>query len=207
MRIVWFGLYLLMLAAAPGVRADLVEMQNGDRYSGTVLAVSADTVVLNSEMLGKINVPRNKVATLTFSTNANAAIKPATTASARPAATNLPAPPASIVLAGTNVNLSASLRQLGANTNFIGEIRQQMLASSPEATDKYDEMVNGLLSGQLDMNDLRRQAQTSADQLRELKRQLGPDADASLDTYLKVLDAFVNEAADTPSPLPTSAVK
>jgi heme/copper-type cytochrome/quinol oxidase subunit 1 len=129
-------------ATAFGLRADVLVMQNGDRYSGKVLAVSADTVVLNSEILGKINVPRRKVANLAFGTNAAA---PQATAVLAPAAVNAPAaaaPPA-LVLAGTNLDLSAALRQLGANTNFIGQIRQQMFAGNPQAAGRFDEMVNG----------------------------------------------------------------
>jgi hypothetical protein len=176
----------------PELRADVLEMQNGDRYSGKVLAVSASTVVLNSEVLGKINVPRNQVASLTFGTNAAGLIL------AGNAPTNLPSATAATAWANTNVDLSAALRQLGANTNFVGQIRQQMLAGSPEAAGKYDEMVNGLLSGQMNLNDLRQQAQSSAEQLRELKSELGPEAGESLDSYLKVLDGFIKETASQP---------
>ena len=183
-------------AAAAGLRADVLEMQNGDRYSGKVLAVSADTVVLNSEILGKINVPRSKVASLTFGTKA-AAPKAAGNPTS-PVSTNPPAAPAPMALADTNLDLSAALRQLGANTNFIGQIRQQMFAGNPEAAGKFDEMVNGLFNGQLNVNDLRRQAQSSADQLRALQRELGPETDDTLDGYLKILDAFVHETAADP---------
>ena len=188
-------------ATAFGLRADVLVMQNGDRYSGKVLAVSADTVVLNSEILGKINVPRRKVANLAFGTNAAA---PQATDVLAPAAVNAPAaaaPPA-LVLAGTNLDLSAALRQLGANTNFIGQIRQQMFAGNPQAAGRFDEMVNGLFTGQMNLDDLRRQAQSSAAQLRALKRELGPDADDALDGYLKILDAFVNEAPAGPANQP-----
>jgi hypothetical protein len=65
------GIFFLFVAA-PWLRADQVEMQNGDRYFGRVLSVSADTVTLESELLGKINVPRKKVASLAFGTNAAA---------------------------------------------------------------------------------------------------------------------------------------
>ena len=186
----------LMFAVLSTLRADVVEMQNGDRYSGKVLSVSADTVVLNSEMLGKINVPRKKVTRLTFGTNAAASTVAGHLA---PARTNLPTATASTVLANTNADLSAALRHLGANTNFIGQVRQQMLAGSPEATAKFDDMVNGLLTGQLNVNDVRRQAQSAAAQLRSLKAELGPDAGDSLDAYLQVLDSFVQETADQPA--------
>jgi hypothetical protein len=181
-----------MFVAAFWLRADQVEMQNGDRYFGKILSVSADSVVLQSEMLGKINVPRKNVASLAFGTNAAAA---KTTAHVRrvSAPTNLPTI-GSLAAVGTNADLSAALRNPDANTNFIRQIRDQMLAGSPEAAGKYDEMVNGLMSGTLNMDDLRREAKSDADQLRALKRDLGPEADDSLDGYLEVLDDFLKES-------------
>lgn len=55
---------IILFILAPRLRADEVDMQNGDRYFGTVLSVSADTVVVKSDMLGVINVPRKQVANL-----------------------------------------------------------------------------------------------------------------------------------------------
>ena len=188
---------VLWFAAAVALRADVLEMQNGDRYSGQVLALSADTVVLHSEILGKINVPRGKVASLTFSTNAAAAKAPSN-------ATSQPSPSRSIAtssnaMANLHLDLAAALGQLDGDTNFIGQIRQQMFTGNPEAAGKFDEMVSGLFSGQLNLNDVRRQAESSAAQLRALKRDLGPEADDTLDGYLKILDAFVKEAAAEPA--------
>ena len=188
---------ILMLIIAPGLRADVLEMQNGDRYSGKVVSISPDTVVLNSEVLGKITVPRNQVVNLTLGTNAIAPKAPGNPA--QPVSTNIPTATAPAALANTNVDLSAAFRQLGANTNFVGQIRQQMLAGNPEAARKYDELVSGLLSGQLNVSDVRQQAQTAAAQLRELKQQLGPEADDSLDGYLQVLDSFIKDTANEPA--------
>ena len=170
-------------------------MQNGDRYAGKVLSVSADFVVLESDILGKINVPRKQVASLVMGTNAAAPKAAANLIVRSPAPANLAAAVPATALANTNVDLSAALQRLGANTNFVGQIRQQMLAGSPEAAGKYDEMVNELMSGKLDLNDLRGQARSYADQLREMKRELGPEAGDSIDTYLGVLDHFLQETA------------
>lgn len=90
-------------------------------------------------------------------------------------------------------DLSAAFRDLGPSTNSIRKIREQMLSDSPAAASKYDEMIKGLMNGKLNMNDLRREAKASADQLRELKRELGPDAGDSLDGYLEVLNSFLME--------------
>ena len=199
LRFICSGMILLSMAA-PALRADVLEMQNGDRYSGKVVSVSPDTVILNSEVLGKITVPRKLVVSLSFSTNAVApkAVETLT----QPVSTNLPTLTAPSTPGNPNTDLSAALRQLGANTNFVGQIRRQMLAGSPEAASKYDEMVNGLLSGQLNVGDVRRQAQAAAAQLRELKQQLGPEADDSLDGYLQVLDSFIKETANEPAGAP-----
>ena len=194
----------MLLSAASGVffifnaptllLADQVELQNGDRYTGKVLSVTADTVVLESEVLGKINVPRKNVANLAF--GAHSAVPKAATNFARISGlTNLPVAVAANRPANTNADLSTAFRNLGANANFVRDIREQMLRDSPAAACKYDEMVNGLMSGKLNLNDLRREAKASADQLRTLKRELGPEADDSLDTYLEVLDGFLKESA------------
>ena len=197
-----FGIAFMFLGTVR-LRADVVEMQNGDRYSGKVLSLSTDTVVLESDMLGKIKVPRKKVASLSFGTNA--AALPAGNVAGISVPTNFPATPASVVPTNTNLNLAAALRNPGANTNFIQQIRDQMLAGSPEAASKYDEMVNGLLSGKLNLNDLRREAQSSAEQLRELKRELGPDAGDALDGYLDVLNSFLKESAAEPAGTPPAS--
>jgi hypothetical protein len=200
----------MAITAVAAVRADVLEMQNGDRYSGTVLGVTADTVVLKSEVLGKINVPRGKVAALKFGSSTNEPV--AKTAAApiapplRPANTNQPIIITGTPLANTNADLAAAFQQLGADTNFVAQIRQQMFAGSPAGAAKYDEMVSGLLSGQISVGDLRKQALAAADQLRALKRDM-PEAGESLDAYLQVLDGFLNETANQPAsatPAPSS---
>ena len=86
-----------------------------------------------------------------------------------------------------------------------------MLAGDAGAASNYDAMLNGLMSGKLNINDLRREAKSSADQLRALKRDLGPEAGDSLDSYLEVLDNFLKEtapepASSTPAPQPQTPV-
>ncbi|MEY2466783.1 MAG: hypothetical protein QOD03_1304 [Verrucomicrobiota bacterium] len=196
------------LATATALHADQVVMQNGDHYTGKVLSMSADTVMLESEVLGKINVPRKNVASLLIGTNAAAPKAVATLPLASPAAAPPVAAPApTTALANTNVDLSAALRNLGANTNFVQQIREQMLSTSPEANKQYSEMINGLATGQLNLNDIRARAKSSADQLRAYKKELGPEADDALDMYLEVLDNFLKETASepvvaTPAPSP-----
>src|SRR5262245_53924746 len=51
-----------LVAVLPAAYADQVEMQNGDRYAGTVLSLNADTLTLKSEVLGTLKLPRTQVA-------------------------------------------------------------------------------------------------------------------------------------------------
>jgi len=186
----------LLFAAAFWLRADEVNMQNGDRYFGHVVSVSADTVVLNSDVLGKINVPRKNVASLAFGTNTVAPVS---------VTTNLPKVAAPTGTVNTNLDFSTALQNPGLGANSIRQIREQMLAGSPEAAGKFDAMVNGLLTGSMSMDDLRREAKSSADQLRALKRDLGPEAADSLDSYLEVLDGFLKEFETTAAPTTNAA--
>jgi hypothetical protein len=183
----WCGITLGITATAH-LRADQLEMQNGDRYVGKVLSVSANTVVLQNDVLGKINLPRNKVMSLAFGTNVVAS-KAATNVATVSVPTNLPDVASLAALAKSNTNLSV-------NADVVRQIREQMLAGSPEAAGKYDELASGLMSGKLNLNDIRREAKSSAEQLRKLKSELGPEAGDSLDAYLQVLDSFLNESAD-----------
>lgn len=188
---------ILVAVITPGLLADQVEMQNGDRLSGKVLSVSADTVVLKSDVLGKINVPRKNIATLEFGTNVVAATAPANN-SRVPAPVMSSAAASSTALRETNADFTVPLHSLGTDTNVIRQVREQMLAGNPVAAAKFDELADGLMSGKLNLDDLRREAKASADQLRELKRE-NPEAGDSLDAYLQVLDNFLNEPADQPA--------
>lgn len=194
---------ILGLNATFHLRADQLEMQNGDRYVGKILSVTADRVELQSDVLGKVSLPRNKVANLSFGTN----VPPVKTAgNATTAQTSVPTNlPAVATLPGADTNLAATAPNLSANSDLVRQVREQMLAGSPGAAGKYDELVNGFANGTLNVNDIRREAKSSADQLRKLKSELGPEVGDSLDAYLEVLDNFLNESAKGASPLPPAA--
>ena len=177
---------LTLFATAGWVQADQLEMQNGDRYVGHVLSVNSNTVVLESGVLGTLRLPRNKVAAITLDPGS------ATRSPAPSAATNAvaaaPAKPAA--------DLSPALRQLGAHTNLIQQVQKQFLAGAGDgANAKFNELLDGLMSGKLSVADIRAQASTAADQLRALKRDGGDDAGFGIDSYLAILDRFLKETA------------
>jgi hypothetical protein len=180
-----------MFAPTICVRADQVEMQNGDRYLGTVLSLDTNTLVLRSTVLGTVKLPRGQVALITLGSGGATNFSSAVSAAKRPEA-------ATSITNGVT-DLSAPLRQLGANTNFIEQVRGQFLAEAgPEANNKFNTMVGGLLSGRLTVNDIRAEAKTATDQLKELKRDLGEDGGWALDGYLAILENFLRETAPAP---------
>ena len=185
----------LALFLAPGpLRADQVEMQNGDRYAGHVLSLNTNTVVLQSEVLGTLRLPRAKVAVITLGDT------PAANSPALPALTNGLARRTTTARTNSPVRLSPALSQLGASTNLIAQVQKQFLSGAgPEATDKFNELLGGLMSGKLGVEDIRAQAKTAADQLRALKRDGGEEVGFMTDAYLTILDHFLKETAPSES--------
>ena len=208
----WVSLFSMVVA----VSADQVEMQNGDRYNGKVLSLNADTVTLHSDVLGTVHLPRGKVALIALGMSvpahpAQANTAPATnyhlasgseaapTGAASPA---IPAPPA-----GADPDLAVTLRQLGSNTNLIQQVQAQFLAGAgPEANGKFTELLGGLSTGKLGINELRAEAKSAADQLRALKREQGGDGDSEFDGYVSILEDFLKETAPAAGSGASSAV-
>jgi hypothetical protein len=177
------------------VWADQVEMQNGDRYVGNVLSLNTNTLVLQNEVLGTVRLPREKVALITLGSTLPRGVTPLPS----PAASKVRAPSAAHAAAATN--LAPELRELAGHTNLIRHIQKQFLGDAgPEANKKFDDLLSGVMSGKVTMDDLRAQAQSAADQLRALKREGGEDSGFATDTYLAILDQFLKA-----SPPPASA--
>jgi hypothetical protein len=189
---------LVLFITPVWLRADQIEMQNGDHYVGHVLSVNTNSVVFQSDVLGTLRLPRAKVAAITLDGGS------ATNSLALPSLTNprVHAPLAAPTNAASN--LSPALRQLGMSTNLIQQVQKQFLSGAgPEANDKFNELLGGLMSGKLSVDNIRAQAKTAADQLRALKREGGEEVGFALDAYLSILDHFLKET--TPSNSATNA--
>ncbi|HOX58611.1 MAG TPA: YkgJ family cysteine cluster protein [Candidatus Paceibacterota bacterium] len=181
---------LILFAAKGHAAADQVELKNGDRYVGQVLSLNTNSIVLQSEVLGTLRLPRNKVAGITLGPNA---------------ASNSPAPPLPSSARRSapgpaNANATSHstplLQGLSMSTNLIRQVQQQFLSGAgPEANDKFNELLGGLISGELTVDDVRAQAKTAADQLRALQREGGDEAGLATDAYLGILDHFLKETA------------
>jgi len=168
--------------------ADQVVMQNGERFFGAVVSLDADTLVLQNQFLGTVRLPRTRLAAVTFGT-----VDPARVLGA-PLLTN--GAPRSSRNPATNAP-SAMLRQLSSQTNLVQQVQSQFLSdASPEAQAKFNELLGGLVSGRLNVDDIRTQAKSAAQQLRALRKDLGDDNGALLDSYLAILDRFVSEVPE-----------
>ena len=195
---------LLLFVLASRLRADQVEMRNGDRYAGQVLSLGTNTVVLQSDWLGTLRLPRVKVAAIKLGAF------PATNSPALPPPTNGQSTAASSISpANGPPDLSPAFRQLGANTNLIQQVQKQFLSGAgPEANAKFNDLLGGYMSGRLSVDDIRAEARAAADQLRALQRESGEDAGFAAGAYLAILDHFLKEttpstsATNTPGALP-----
>jgi hypothetical protein len=168
-------------------RADQLEMQNGDHYLGKVISMTTTSVVLQSEVLGTVTLPRNKIALLTLGANSS---------------TNFPVSPAVVngqVRAAPTITASlpkapVAAKQPGTDKSVLKKVESEYLSeATPEARAKFNQMAGGLLTGRLSVNDIRKEAKAAADQLRALRGDAG-DETGMVDSYLAILDNFLKES-------------
>jgi hypothetical protein len=188
-----FGLSTILFA-----HADQVTMQNGDRYVGKVVTLTNETVVVQSEVLGILKVPRSKIASITFGTNAvTSVVQPPIVAITQPTKP---------LSANSSPDLSTAIQQLRVDPSAMRQVEQQFLAGAdPQAKEMFNQMMGGLMNGSLNVDDIRAQAKTAADQLRSAKKELGDEAGFAVDGYLAVLDSFLRETATSSTGTATNA--
>lgn len=183
------ALFLILFALGWNASADVVQTTSGDRYVGSIVAFTNGTLVFKSDIVGVVKIPKTRLAQVSFGSVD---------------ATNLP-PAKSMANIQTNVpvtaesDLSKVLSQLQAHTNFISGIQAKLLSDAgPEANEQFNKMVNGLLSGQISVADVRAQAAKAAADLREARKDLGEDSSVMIDSYLAILDRFLaNSGSNT----------
>lgn len=158
--------------------ADSVEMTNGDRYVGRVLSVDGSTVRLQNPNLGTVTLPRTNVQQIVFGNSTNAV-----TGSVRAATPT-----------NNTANLSQQIQTSGIDPKLKDQIQQQFLsAAGPEANEKFNALVQGLLSGTTSIEDIRAQARSTVTQVRSLQKELGPESGEALEGYLQILENFLRE--------------
>lgn len=172
------GSIAILLAVVTPMQADQLETTAGDRLVGRTLSVTDHIVVFQSEKLGKISIARSNVASLML-TRTNSSV-----------VTSSPSAPAA---AG---DLASILKALPSSTNLTQNTSAELLSQAgPEAAQKFNELLRGLMTGKMSVADLRAEAKSVADETRALRSELGEEG-ALLDGYLSILDRFL---AQTPS--------
>ena len=173
-------------------RADEVVMQNGDMLNGEVLSMSTNSLVLQDDNLGTLTLPRAKITSVAFGK-----VNPPAPWVAAPANNIVVAHPYNQPETNAVSDLEAALRGIRGQTNLIQQVQAQVLGSSasPEAVNKFNELLDGLSTGKIDMNELRAQAQAAADQLESFTNEMGPDASGEAESYLAILNSFLRETS------------
>ncbi len=170
------------------VQADQLNLTNGDRYVGTIELVNAKEVHLQSEVVGLLKVPRAKVTSIYFGTNA---------------------PTAAVAAAVVAVKKEEAKTEF--DPKVIEQVQQQFLGTAtPEANDMFNDMVKGLASGKLSVEDLRKQASDALKELRDLQSDGGEDAaeeDALLSSYVGILERFVKQGQSSTNRVKLAAPK
>ncbi len=161
------------------LKGDLLEMTNGDRYAGDVISVTHSNVSFQSEIQGRMKLPRNKVARISFGEVGAGA--PAFSPNAVP----------------SNLKTNASVKpppKLDLDSKSLSEVQQDLLSTaSPEARRQFTETVKGLMTGKLSIDDIRAQARNSVREIKAAREELGGDAGGLLDGYLHILEHFLQE--------------
>lgn len=173
-------------------RADQIIMQNGDILNGKVLTMTTNALVLQNDNLGTVKLPRAKVSNITFG-----AVMVKVSAPVAPAVGGVATPQPAGPETNSMSDLQSMLRGIHDESNLVQQIEAQVLGSSasPEAVNKFNELLDGLSTGKIDMNELRAEAQSAANQLQDYKKEMGPDAGEEVDSYLAVLNNFLQETA------------
>jgi hypothetical protein len=195
----WTWTAPLMLWAVACLQADQVVMQNGDTYHGKVLSVTTNAVLLQSDNLGSVTLGRAQVAVISFGSG--------TAKGSSPLASSTGIPSGQPVTAQTNAgsDLTTALRGMRDQTNLIQQVQSQFLGSAnPDAMAKFNELLNSLSTGKMDLNGLRAEAQSAADQLQSLKKDLEPGTKGSFDSYLTILNDFLQETVPVSAPTNSS---
>ena len=182
--------------SAFAARAEILQLVNGDQYRGTVLGMNASNIVFQSEIQGRVILPRNKVAQIVFH---EVAVKPATVnTNAVKSASGLAGVSGQAPLpGGTNDAVLEHMRQQGIDPKIVDQVQSEVFGkSSPAAAAKYNELMGGLMSGRLGVQDIRSEAQKTISQVKAMKKDLGDDTGDVLDGYLAILERFVAESSE-----------
>lgn len=204
-----FAAWTLGLALVLPLQADTIELSNGDVVSGKVISLDGQHLVLQSELLGELKLAREKVSAIHLGDKPVIARNAASVVPAQAAATPALDPKVQKVL-GSVPSSDDVLKQLqggGVNPQMIGELQTKFpLLNTPEAGQYFNDTLGGLMTGKLNIQDVRKDAITARDGLVDLQKDLGPEG-AALNGYLSILNKFIRETEPAPTAKPPAKDK
>lgn len=228
---VLFALLTVGVLVPLQLRADVVELANGDTISGKVVSLDEKTIKVQNDILGEVSLPRDKVAAVHLGD------RPKSIPAALPRVEGKPdnrpkdwwrkygETPEEIVknLAPKDVTpqrveeLERDAPRYGTPEEAVEQLRQegtppglteqlQLLLpgfATPDVQAYFNQTVDGLSTGSITLDDLRKDAINARDQLKELQDDLGPSGQA-LDGYRAILENFIRKtqpkgSADAPA--------
>lgn len=208
-RLVWGLTCLAITIIGNAAWADAVVLVNGDALHGDVVSFNGETLHLKSETLGDVELARENVASVHFGEvrldrTQTRELGDPSTARAHQAQT-----PEQLIggltgertapSAGANApTVADAVRQLqsgGLSGQTMAEVQKALpLVNTPEVQEYFNSTVGGLMGGGLTIQDVRKDAVKARDMILDLKKDLGPGADA-LNGYLSILEGFIEETA------------
>jgi hypothetical protein len=198
----------VVVAGASLAQADSVELVNGDVLNGKVVSLDDRELRLTSDIHGELTIRRDKVAAIGLGdrkiTRPAAA---ADRASGRGGANNRPNAAAGDqastsltvpVAPGSVEDVVRQLRAQGLNVEQVGNLQKELpLLKEPGVKKYFDETVSGLMKGDINVSDVRKDAIRVREEYRKTAKSLGPEGERTLNQalggYLQILDNFIRE--------------
>src|SRR5258706_8034237 len=118
-----------LLGAAP-TRADLLELTNGDHYSGTVIALTKTNLEFQSEVQGVVKIPRDKVAKITLRESNPKPVASVTVTPQPPTPVATPSSPTATKPANQTDPVIQQMRQQGVDPSLMNQIQEQVFGKS-----------------------------------------------------------------------------
>jgi hypothetical protein len=219
----------VMVIASSLASADEVQLSNGDHLNGKVISLDEKVLLLKSDVLGEVKLAREKVVSIQlgerpasvryvpvpeFSTPP--AIPPSLAPRSGAENSNLPpesktqlpgvlpkAPAENQKPANTETSVQDVLKQLkkGGLEKSVQQVEGEFpLLAVPEVKEYFDTTLKGLITGEVSVDNLRKQALDVRKQVKELEKELGPEGVDALKPYMSILDKFIRESEPAKKP-------
>jgi hypothetical protein len=189
-----FGLLGFLTFASVSL-GDTVQLANGDLVSGQVVSLDAKTLVLKSELLGDVKIDRTKIAAILLGDRPAPSARPGPARTSPAAQSTAPAPAQGAAAPKTVDEILKQIQGSGINPKMTKGLEGEFpLLATPEVRQYFDKTLGGLVSGDLSVSDLRQQAIDVRNQVKDLEKELGPEATQALSGYMSILDKFIRES-------------